>query len=52
MAEMSIQQQVMDLFDSLVRELPAAEYRELLEEISSDLKSRLECVIEEMAEED
>jgi len=44
----TIQQEVMDLFDSEVRELGQDEYRELLENVVSDFQSRLDCVIEEM----
>jgi hypothetical protein len=43
-----IQQQVMNLFDSEVRELGQEEYREILENLISDFQSRLDCVIEEM----
>jgi len=48
----TIQQEVMDHFDREVRELGQEDYREVLENVISDLQSRLDCVIEEMQAEE
>ena len=42
------EQEIMDYFDGSVRELGQEDYRELLENVISNLQSRLDCVIEEM----
>lgn len=44
----NVEQEIMDHFDNSVRELGQEEYREVLENVISDLQSRLDCVIEEM----
>lgn len=48
MAVEDVRQEVMDHFEGLVRELGQEDYREVLESLISDFRSRLDCVIEEM----
>ena len=43
-----IRQDTMDVFDRAVRSLGQEEYRDVLEELISDLEARLECVKEEL----
>lgn len=46
-----IKERTMQRFDSDVRELSQIDYRELLEELSSDFEARLQCVKDELADE-
>lgn len=43
-----VEQEIMDHFDNAVQDLGQDEYRDLLENVISNLQSRLDCVIEEM----
>lgn len=42
-----IQEQVMELFDQLVKDLPHSEYLEVVENLASDFESRYEAAREE-----
>lgn len=43
----NIQEQVMDLFDRLVKNLPHSEYLEVVENIASDFETRYDAAREE-----
>jgi hypothetical protein len=47
MAADEIQQQVMNLFDGLVKDLPHSEYLEVVENLASDFEIRYEAAREE-----
>lgn len=47
MANDEIQEQVMSLFDQLVKDLPHSEYLEVVENIASDFESRYDAAREE-----
>lgn len=46
-----IRQEVTDLFDREVTDLGQEDYQELLDNLTADFQSRLDCVNEELADE-
>ena len=47
-----IKEDVMALFDREVRNLPNSVYRDILEEMICDLEAKLDCIREELGEDE